>query len=154
MERLTLEGNRYIAILLDAEKREEEDYRYSCWHTAPDMWWEGNAIITNKTTGKEVRTTFETFRRANVEGGIKAETLEESVLLVRGRTADGGFVSHKGGGDIVLDRPEVVDYLFDGVYGEASAIARVKFMPHVRIPLLEQADLAERGYAKPEEAAA
>jgi len=150
MEGLTLEGNRYVAVFLDAEQIEEKNYVYTCWHTCRHMWWEGKAILTDKTRGEQVRATFETFHRANVPKGIRDETLEESLLLVRGRTVDGGFVSHKGGREVVLDRKGAVDYLLEGVYDEARELSRTEFVPHVKIPLLEQHDLAERGYAEPE----
>lgn len=153
MEGLTLEGNRYRAIFLDAEKKEEKDYEYTCWHTHPSMWWNGKVIITNKAVGEQVRATFETFHRVNVEAGIRDETLEESLLLVRGRTEERGFISYKGGRDVVIDRIEVIDYLLERVYNEALfKCSREEFLPDVKIPLLEQDDLAERGYARLEQA--
>jgi len=152
MQGLTLEGNRYSAVFLDAKKQEEKDYKYTCWHTSPSMWWEGKAVINDNTIGGQVRVTFETFHRANVEGGIRDETLEESLLLVRGRTDDGRFISYRGGRDVVTDRAGVIDYLLKGIYDKAFERLREEFIPHLNIPLLEQHDLAERGYARLEQA--
>ena len=151
MEGSTLEGNKYRAVFLDAKKEEEKDYQYTCWHTVPSMWWEGKVIITDKTAGGQVRATFETFHRANVDGGIRDESLEESLLLVRGRNYDGEYISYIGGRDVVTDRKGVIDYLLEGVYNEVSDLSREEFVPHVKIPLLEQHDLAERGYARLEQ---
>jgi len=152
MERLTLEGNNYSAVFLDAEKKEENEFGYTCWHTIPSMWWEGKAIINYKPVGGQVRVTFETFHRANVDGGIRDETLEESLLLVRGRTDDGRFASYRSGRDVVTDRAGVIDYLLKGVYDEAFGRSIEEFVPHMEIPLLDQNDLAERGYARLEQA--
>lgn len=52
---------------------------------------------------------------------------------------------------MVTDREGVIDYLLEGVYDEGCARSQEEFLPHLKIPLLEQHLLAEEGYAKAEE---
>ena len=151
MDILPLEGSLYRAVFLDYTLMGEKDFEYTCWRTSPSAWWEGKTIIEERESGGQVRATFETFHRADVQGGVRNESLEESLLLVSGRRANGSFVSYKGGAEIVTDRVGVIDYLLGGMYNQASERAKTEFVPHLEIPLLEQHDLAERGYAKPEQ---
>jgi hypothetical protein len=115
------------------------------------MWWRGKAIITDKSLGRQVRATFETFHRSNAPGGIRDETLEESLLLVRGKTDDGKMVSYKGGRGIITKKSKVVDYLLEVLYKDAEKLAETEFLPHIEIPLLEQQNLSKMGYARLEE---
>lgn len=154
MESLTIEGNRYEARFQNVKREADElpagtdgdEGSINIWADYK-MWWVGDVVVVDKDSQRETRFHFTTFARRNVLGGIRDESFEESLLLVRGKNLEGRFVSHRGGGDIVTDRQGVIDYLFEGLYNKSSELARDEFVQTIEIPLLEQHVLAERGYA-------
>ncbi|MEK6847570.1 MAG: hypothetical protein AABX50_00400 [Nanoarchaeota archaeon] len=148
MDDLVLEGKKYTAVFQHTQRYDDSStHEYTCWNTRQHMWWEGRVRINDKVTTKDVRAFFETFHRSDVPEGIRDETLEESLLLVRGMDEKGNYVSHRGGGNIITNRNAVIDYLLGKMYESALSLGKDEVFPKIDIPLLEQSDLAERGYA-------
>jgi len=148
MTDLILKGERYRATFQNSQKEgDHSTHVYTCWNTSPHMWWKGRVRIEDRSSGKDVRAFFESYHRSDVPEGIKDENLEESLLLVRGRNEKGNLISHKNGGKIITNRQEVIDYLLGRMYQDALDLGRDEVFPTINVPLLEQHELAERGYA-------
>lgn len=148
MNDLVLQGERYTAIFRHTKKEDDSStHVYSCWKTSPHMWWKGQVKITDNVTGRDARAFFETFHRSDVPMGIRSETLEESLLLIRGKNDKGHYVSHRSGGSIVINKRGVIDYLLEEMYEDALSSGQERIFPKINIPLLEQHNLAEHGYA-------
>jgi len=107
-------------------------------------------MITNNSTKEDVRAYFETLRRRDVEGGIRDETLEESLLMVRGFDQNGRYVTHKCGQGVVTNRVGLIDYLLEIVHEDIVSLRDEEIFPTVKIPLLEQSTLYAKGYASEE----
>ena len=148
MEDFILEGERYVALFqLYRKVNDSKTHKYSVWKTSPHMWWTGMIKIMDKESGNDARATFETLHRADVPDGIRTETLEQSLLLVRGVNEKSEFVSHKDGGSILFNRKGATDYLLCQVYEKILEDREIIIFPRVDIPLLEQHDLAKHGFA-------
>ena len=157
MYHLEIEGRKYVAKFQNVTVQTQDDDSddgagdFNVWNSGPKMWWYGTVLIAGCDFIRDVRAHFETYHRKDVEGGISEETLEESLMFVRGRDEDGIYVSHRNGGDVITNRKSTIDYLLAQVYYEGSTQIEVgKIIPSVSFPLLEQHVLAELGYALPE----
>ena len=147
MEDFILEGERYTATFQSAVLNSDNTGYESCWKTSSYAWWTGSIKIIDKESGNDARATFETLHRADVPDGIRTETLEQSLLLVRGVDEKDDFVSHRDGGSILFNRKGAVDYLLGQVYEKILEDREIIIFPTVDIPLLEQHDLAKHGFA-------
>ena len=142
---LILEGEKYRAVFQNSEQRgDHSTHVYSCWNTSPQMWWEGRVKIENmEDDGKDVRSLFETYHRSDVPGGIRDESLEESLLLVRGHDDNKGYFNLRIGGESIPERAKAMDYLLGRMYEDVLEFGRDEVFPTIRIPLLEQQELGD-----------
>lgn len=142
---LVLEGEQYRATFQNSHKAgDHSTHEYSCWSTRPHMWWKGQVKIENPLTGRDVRAFFETYHRSDVPGGIKDETLEESLLLVRGND-NGRYFNLRIGGEAIPERARAIDYLLGRMYEDALELGKDEVFPTVNVPLLGQQELIDLG---------
>mgnify|MGYP001567584639 CR=1 FL=1 len=145
MEELVIEGERYRATFQNVRRNDDsKTYEYSCWNTSPKMWWEGEMRVIDKSEQGDIRTFFKTYPRSDVPNGIRNETFEQSLLLVRGEN-NGRYFNLRIGNDIIPDKDKAVDYLLGRLYEEASGLGEEKVFPKINIPLIELSDLVEQG---------
>ena len=143
---LILEGERYRAMFQNSEQRgDHSTHTYSCWKTRPHMWWEGRVKIEDRGNRRDIRAFFETYHRSDALGGIRDESLEESLLLVRGHDDDRGYFNLRIGEEAIPEKVRAIDYLLGRMYEDALELGRDEVFPKIRIPLLEQQELVDLG---------